>query len=401
VDASLPEFSNPTAITNPLFPVGTVRQVIQLGVDHGLPLRVEVTLMPDTRTIEWNGQPVETLVSQFISYRGGRILEVAYDYFAQADDGSVWYFGEQVDNYADGGVANHGGAWLAGEDGPPGMIMPALPRRGDVYRPENIPGLVFEEVVVLEANVVTAGPTGQVSGAIRIEEHLMGGSTEQKLFAPGYGEFRTEANDELVAMGLAVPTDARAEDPPGGLARIADAARGIFDDLSSEDWTTVAEALDEMSGAWREITASPTPPLLADQMAAALAHLATAAEKRDVGAAQYAAVDTALATFDLLLQYRDATAMDLERMELWARRLLADAGSAAEVRGDVATLETIWDRVRHAVDSADVDAVEGQLATARAAADTDDTREAVAAAEALIAHLNDARGSLLSAARGY
>ncbi len=72
---SLPEFSNPIAITNPLFPVSAVRQVIQLGVDGGLPLRVEVTLMSETRTIEWEGRRVETLVSQFISYRDRRILE--------------------------------------------------------------------------------------------------------------------------------------------------------------------------------------------------------------------------------------------------------------------------------------------------------------------------------------
>ena len=58
----------------------------------------------------------------------------------------MWYFGEQVDNYVDGALDNHDGTWLAGRDGPPGMIMPARPRVGDVYRPENIPGLVFEEV---------------------------------------------------------------------------------------------------------------------------------------------------------------------------------------------------------------------------------------------------------------
>lgn len=38
------------------------------------------------------------------------------------------------------------------------------------------------------------------------------------------------------------------------------------------------------------------------------------------------------------------------------------------------------------------DAVEGQLATARAAADADDTRAAGAAVEALIGQLNGARG---------
>ena len=37
------------------------------------------------------------------------------------------------------------------------MIMPADPQVGDVYRPENMPGFVFEEVVVTAVGVtVTA-----------------------------------------------------------------------------------------------------------------------------------------------------------------------------------------------------------------------------------------------------
>jgi hypothetical protein len=392
VDEGIPEFSNPTAVTNQLFPMSELQQVVQLGIDGGLSLRVEVTLLPETRTIEWERRQVETLVSQFVSYRDGRILEVAYDYFAQADDGSVWYFGELVDNYGDGRVANHSGAWLAGEDGPPGMIMPAEPRQDDVYHPENIPGVVFEEVTVLETGVVTDGPSGEISGAIRVEEHLMEGSVEQKIFAPGYGEFETDASDEFVTVALAVPTDAREGDPPAELGQIAEAARLIFDSVSAEDWPTVTDALNEITAAWREIETGPTPPLLAEQMTNALADLVTAAEGREGDAARQAAVDTAFAASDVAMQYRDATLIDLERMELWARRLIADAASAAAVRGDVATLETIWHRVRHAVESAVFDSLEEQLAVARTAADANDIGAALGAAEALIPQLVEVRG---------
>ncbi|HTE65758.1 MAG TPA: hypothetical protein VK736_05825, partial [Candidatus Binatia bacterium] len=393
VDEDMPEFTNPTAITNQLFPMGELQQVVQLGIDGGSPLRVEVTLMPETRTIEWEGRRVETLVSQFISYRDGRILEVTYDYFAQADDGSVWYFGELVDNYGEGRVANHTGAWLAGEDGPPGMIMPAEPQQDDVYHPENIPGVVFEEVTVLETGLVADGPLGEITGAIRVREHLMEGSVEEKIFAPGYGEFQTEASDEFVTVALALPTDAREGDPPAELAHIAEAARLIFDSVSAEDWPTITDALNEITAAWGAMEAGPTPPLLAEQMTKALADLVTAAEGREGDAARQAAVDTAFAASDVAMQYQDATLIDLERMELWARRLIADGASAASVRGDVATLETIWHRVRHAVESADLDSLEEQLAVARAAADANDTGAALAAGEALIAQLIEVRGS--------
>lgn len=47
-----------------------------------------------------------------------------------------------MENYVDGVLDNTDGTWLAGKDGPPGMIMPADTQVGDVYRPENIPGFV-------------------------------------------------------------------------------------------------------------------------------------------------------------------------------------------------------------------------------------------------------------------
>jgi hypothetical protein len=59
------------------------------------------------KTVEWKGMKVDTVVTQFASYSDGRITEVALDYAAQGDDGSVWYFGEHVDNYKNGAVSDH------------------------------------------------------------------------------------------------------------------------------------------------------------------------------------------------------------------------------------------------------------------------------------------------------
>jgi hypothetical protein len=46
------------------------------------------------------------------------------------------------------------------------MIMPADPQVGDVNRPENIAGLVFEEMAVAETDKTVDGPRGSVEGAI-------------------------------------------------------------------------------------------------------------------------------------------------------------------------------------------------------------------------------------------
>jgi hypothetical protein len=69
---------------------------VLLGHVDGKPFRSETTLLHDTERIAWDGQVVETLVSQYVAYLDGRLEEVARDRYAQADDGSVWYFGEDV-----------------------------------------------------------------------------------------------------------------------------------------------------------------------------------------------------------------------------------------------------------------------------------------------------------------
>src|SRR6266508_5614376 len=99
VDLRMPTFSHPTEVTNPLFPVSRQASVLFLGHVDGKPFRTEVTLLPETRIVQWEGQRVETRVSQYMAYLGGRIQEVAYDLYAQADDGSVWYFGEDVADF--------------------------------------------------------------------------------------------------------------------------------------------------------------------------------------------------------------------------------------------------------------------------------------------------------------
>lgn len=145
--------------------------------------------LPETRIVEWEGQRIEVTVSQYNAFLGGKIEEVAYDLYAQADDGSVWYFGEEVSDFRDGAIVVTEGTWLAGRDGPAAMIMPGDPQVGDVYRTENAPGFVFEEVTVTSVNETLDGPLGPIEGGMLASELPSDGKTEDKIFAPGYGEF--------------------------------------------------------------------------------------------------------------------------------------------------------------------------------------------------------------------
>ena len=389
VDLARPTFSKPTEITNPLFPTATLHQVIQLGEEGGDPARVEITLLPGTKSIEWDGRTVTTVVRQFIAYSGLRVVEVALDFFAQADDGSVWYFGEDVFNYEDGVVAEMEGTWLAGKDGPAGMIMPASPRAGDVYRPENIPGLVFEEVTVKAVDQTVEGPRGPVPGGISIQEHLMENVFEGKSFAPGYGESRIEAEDELIRVALAVPIDALPGPPPAELQTLASGAVAIFEAAGKGDWPAAAAEVENVTSAWRTYEAGEVPALLGAQVLAALDGLSGGVDGRQAAGARQAALDLARAGLDLQLRHRSPAEADLARLDPWARQILidAEAGDAGAVAGDVAILETIRDRMVHTLDAAGAERLKGALDELRRLAGDEDLDGAAGAVPALLTTL--------------
>lgn len=385
VDISMPVFSNPTEITNPLFPVSKQESVLMVGRVDDKPFRTEVTLLPETRIIEWQGQRVETLVSQYAAYLDGRIHEIAYDLYAQANDGSVWYFGEDVFNFEDGAIANTEGTWIAGKDGPAAMIMPSEPKVGDVYRPENIPGFVFEEVTVKSVGKTLEGPMGLVDGGLVVEELHMDNTKEGKTFAPGYGEFYTAGGGDVEALALAIPTDALSGPTPAELDTLSSGALEVFDAADSEDWEGATATADEMNAAWKDYTTGEVPKKIEPRMSAALVDLTQAVEARDAKQTSQAAIEAAQWSLDLRLQFRPQAEIDLARFDLWAAQLTLDAaaGDANAVRGDVFTLGYIRDRIMSSLDGADATRVNTAFMDLQVAAGEDGLAAASDAAEQL------------------
>jgi hypothetical protein len=307
-------------------------------------------------------------VAQYVAYLGGRIHEVALDYYAQADDGAVWYFGEDVYNYEDGVVVDTEGTWLAGVHGPAAMIMPADPRAGDVYRPENMPGFVFEEVTVESRGDTVQGPRGPVSGALVVRELHLGGSTERKTFAPGYGEFSTASGGDVEALALAVPIDAVVGPAPAELRDLTAGAAGVFAAASSGDWKAASARARAMTRGWSTHENDGVPPLLRVQITDALAALAEKVEARDVAETHQAAIQVARASLDLQLRHRPPLQVDVARFDIRAVQLLVDAeaGNLAAVRGDFADLEWIRDRIAAGLASEEVIRIDVQLDAIRA-----------------------------------
>jgi len=385
VDLSMPTFSDPTNVTNPLFPVSKQESVLMLGHVDGKPFRTEVTLLPETRIIEWQGQQVETLVSQYTAYLDGRIQEVAYDFYAQADDGSVWYFGEDVADFEGGAIVTKEGTWIAGKDGPAAMIMPANPKIGDVYRTENNPGIAFEEVTVKSADKTLDGPLGPIDGGLVAEELHMDGTTEDKTFAPGYGEFYTAGGGDVEALALAVPTDVASKPTPAELGNLFSGALDVFDAAHSRDWNAASSTVEKMTAAWKTYEAGEVPKMIEPRMTDALAALARAVDARDAAQAQQAAIDAAQWGLDLQLRYRPPAEIDLARFDLWAAQLTLDAsaGDAGAVGGDVFTIGYIRDRILNTLDGTDVVRVDTEVQKLQVAAADDDLAAATDAAERL------------------
>ncbi|MDF3147227.1 MULTISPECIES: hypothetical protein [unclassified Streptomyces] len=383
VDLAEPTFTHPTRITNPLHPTSEVDQVVMGGQVDDEAFRTEVSLLPGTKTIEFDGRTVQALTQQYVAFADGRIQEVALDWYAQADDGSVWYLGEDVFNYEDGVVADTEGTWQAGrDDAPAAMIMPAQPEKGDVYRPENLPGVVFEEVTVQEVDRTVDGPYGKVKGAITVRELHMDGSTEDKTFAPGYGEFST-GNDggDLEAVSLAVPTDAQQGPLPGELGELDRAAQ------AAQDGQVTEADLGAVQDAWTAYRDSDAvPELLHAQMTRDLDTLDEAASAKDEEKMQGAALRVAQNTSDLRLRHEPVRTVDLDRFDLWARQLGIDAraGDEGAVAGDVTSLELVWERLKGEAPRAEAAAVTADLRAAREAADRKDMTAAGQLAPSLV-----------------
>ena len=389
VDLTSPKFSDPTSVTNPLHPTSKIAQVIYGGQVDGKPFRTEFTLLPDIKTITWNGQQIQTITVQYLAYSDGRIQEIALDWFAQADDGAVWYLGEDVTDYKDGVVDTHQGTWLAGRDGPAAMIMPARPKVGDVYRTENAPGTAFEEVTVTAVGQTITGPSGPIHGALVVSELHTDGTAEDKIFGPGYGEFSTGSpTGDLEQASLAVPTDARPGPPPAQLTTLSTSVRDAFDTAGANDWVGAAAASRSLQKAW-DAYQSNVPELLQKQMSRDIDALARAVAARNPQAAHQAALRVAQNDLDLRLRYQPVVKTDLARLQLWARQLLVDAAdrNPGAVAGDVATLELIRDRVRHTLHPATATRLDTQLRDLGDAADNKDVAATAKATPALLATL--------------
>jgi hypothetical protein len=351
-----PRFTHPTDITNPLYPISLSGKAIYLGQEGGEPSRTEVTLLPVTQMITLDGQQVEARVSQFVAYSAGKLVEIANDYFAQADDGGVYYLGEDVSNYEDGKIVSHEGSWLAGKDGAPAaLIMPAHPEVGQVFNPENLPGVVYETDEIVSLSEKTTTPAGPTDKGMLVKETLMDGSIEYKVYVADFGIVEDRAEDEHDNLVLFSPTDATPGNVPAPLSTIEAQAEDIGDLLPGGDWKKISADVTSIVEAWQtyrvQAATDHVPQPFQETFAAALDRLQkTSAAKKAAGTLQ-AANDLSAAVVDLFLVYQPTIPTDLGWLDVLERQVVLDVAASdfAAAADSLAKTGAVWVRLKPVV----------------------------------------------------
>jgi hypothetical protein len=181
---------DPSAFTNivdnkffPLTP-GT-KTIYEANTDNGLE-HTEVTVLNETKVV----MGVTCVVVRDTVSIGGVVTEDTYDWYAQDEEGNVWYMGEDTKEYQDGEVVSTAGSWEGGVDGAmPGIVMLADPEVGLSYRQEYYKGEAEDMAQVVSLNESAVVQYGSFQNLLMTAEwsHLEPGLVEHKYYAEGIG----------------------------------------------------------------------------------------------------------------------------------------------------------------------------------------------------------------------
>jgi hypothetical protein len=144
-------------------------------------------VLDETREVDG----VETRVVEEREWRRDELIEVSRNFFAICPDTTdVYYFGEEVDDYRDGTIVGHGGAWMSGEsDARAGLIMPGVPAIGMRYYQEVAPGVAMDRAEVVTLTETFETPAGTFYDVLMTQEGsaLKPNEREFKRYALGIG----------------------------------------------------------------------------------------------------------------------------------------------------------------------------------------------------------------------
>jgi len=157
-----------------------------------------ITVLDETKIVDG----VTTRVVEERETEGGALAEVSRNFFAiDRTTGDIYYFGEDVDEYRNGKVIGHEGAWLSGVNGARfGLMMPGTLKAGDRYYQEHAPKVAMDRAEVMSLTTAMKVAAGAFTNCLRVRESsAIEGGSEDKWYASGVGLIK-DADFELTRI---------------------------------------------------------------------------------------------------------------------------------------------------------------------------------------------------------
>ncbi len=172
-------------IDNPFSPMSVGQQSILEGEEDGAAIRAEITVLDETEVVAG----VTTRVVEEREFEDDELVEVSRNFFVQAQDSTVCYYGEDVEDFEDGEVVSNEGQWRAGEgDNQPGIFMPGEPAVGQTFAQEVAPGIAEDRAEIIALGETVTVPAGTFNNTLRLlEQNPLEGEQGEKVFASGTG----------------------------------------------------------------------------------------------------------------------------------------------------------------------------------------------------------------------
>lgn len=173
-------------IDNPFFPLPVGRKLVYTGIKDGQ-TQTDIVVVTDQKKVILG---ISATVVSDIATHDSTVLEKTFDYYAQDNQGNVWYLGEDTTAFLPNGKADTSGSFLAGVDGAqPGIIMEANPQIPDAYRQECSTGQAEDTAWVVATGGSLSVPYGKVRNVLTTLEatQLEPGAYDEKVYGPGIG----------------------------------------------------------------------------------------------------------------------------------------------------------------------------------------------------------------------
>lgn len=189
------KFTNPTNIDNPHYPLrpGTRWVYEGVAIDRGKTVNRHFEFTVTDLTKEIAG--VRTVVAWLTDKDNDVIIEKEVAFFAQDDDGNVWYFGEHPEEYEDGRFVT-APTWIAGiAEAKPGILIRLDPKVGGPSYYEGWgPAVDWNDYATVDqVGIETCVPASCYKDVTVIAESSLKEPNifQLKYYARGVGEVRT------------------------------------------------------------------------------------------------------------------------------------------------------------------------------------------------------------------